>query len=207
MDSDRSDHLSGKQEHPEMLETTLRAEAISVFPQVPGQSMAAEELAGLRVELRDFIVAENARLQEVKDLLRSYGTPASQALLDQLTKAPGEVSRRVHDGELSPFEALEEMRDLCHQATILLATKERASRPISRVMNRAQILIQEMTKYSSMHTSDVIKLLSALEGTELKAQQAIRAMERAAQIDQSLKFESQARDHARLINTTQRAWR
>ena len=47
--------------------------SISVFPQSTGQpinqSMAAEELAGLRDELREFTRAENARLNEIKELL------------------------------------------------------------------------------------------------------------------------------------------
>jgi len=187
------------------------AEAISGFPQPTGQlitqGMADEELAGLRDELREFTRAENARLNEIKELLRSHGTPEALALIEQLNKAPREVSRKVQHGELSSFEALEVIRDLCHQATILLATKERATRPVSRVVHRAQVLIQEMTKYSSLHTSDVIKLLSALEGIEFDHKQAIRAMEKAAQIDQSLKFESIPRDHARLINTHKKAWR
>lgn len=187
------------------------AKAISVFPQPTGQlitqSMADEELAGLRDELRDFTRAENTRLNEIKELLRSHGTPEALALMEQLNKAPREVSRKVQYGELSSFEALEVIRDLCHQATILLATKERATRPVSKVEHRAQVLIQEMTKYSSMKTSEVIKLLSALEGTEFDHKQAIRAMEKAAQIDQSLKFESIPRGHARLINTHKRAWR
>ena len=187
------------------------AESISGFPQPTGQlitqSMADEELAGLRDELREFTRAENARLNEIKELLRSHGTPEALALIEQLNKAPREVSRKVQHGELSSFEALEEVRDLCHQATILLATKERATRPISRVTHRAQVLIQEMTKYSSMKTSEAIKILSSLEGVDIDKQQALRAMRKAAELDQSLKFEILKGGHARLRNTQKRAWR
>lgn len=186
------------------------AEAISGFPQPTGQlitqSMADEELAGLRDELRNFTRAENTRLNEIKELLRSHGTPEALTLLEQLNKAPREVSRKVQRGELSSFEALEEVRDLCHQATILLATKERATRPVSRVVHRAQVLIQEMTKYSSMKTSEAIKILSSLEGVDIDKQQALRAMRKAAELDQSLKFEILKDGHARLRNTQKRAW-
>ena len=186
------------------------AEAISVFPQPTGQlitqSMADEELAGLRDELRDFTRAENARLNEIKELLRSHGTPEALALMEQLNKAPREISRQVQYGELSSFEALEVIRDLCHQATILLATKERATRPVSRVTHRAQVLIQEMTKYSSMKTSEAIKILSSLEGVDIDKQQALRAMRKATELDQSLKFEKRKGGHARLRNTQKRAW-
>jgi hypothetical protein len=186
------------------------AEAISVFPQPTGQlitqSMADEELAGLRDELRDFTRAENARLNEIKELLRSHGTPEALALMEQLNKAPREISRQVQYGELSSFEALEVIRDLCHQATILLATKERATRPVSRVTHRAQVLIQEMTKYSSMKTSEAIKILSSLEGVDIDKQQALRAMRKATELDQSLKFEKLKGGHARLRNTQKRAW-
>jgi len=186
------------------------AEAISGFPQPTGQlitqSMADEELAGLRDELRNFTRAENTRLNEIKELLRSHGTPEALTLLEQLNKAPREVSRKVQRGELSSFEALEEVRDLCHQATILLATKERATRPVSRVVHRAQVLIQEMTKYSSMKTSEAIKILSSLEGVDIDKQQALRAMRKAAELDQSLKFEKLKDGHARLRNTQKRAW-
>ena len=186
------------------------AEAISGFPQPTGQlitqGMADEELAGLRDELREFTRAENARLNEIKELLRSHGTPEALALIEQLNKAPREVSRKVQHGELSSFEALEVIRDLCHQATILLATKERATRPVSRVVHRAQVLIQEMTKYSSMKTSEAIKILSSLEGVDIDKQQALRAMRKAAELDQSLKFEKLKGGHARLRNTQKRAW-
>jgi len=186
------------------------AEAISVFPQPTDQlitqSMADEELAGLRDELRDFTRAENARLNEIKELLRSHGTPEALALMEQLNKAPREISRQVQYGELSSFEALEVIRDLCHQATILLATKERATRPVSRVTHRAQVLIQEMTKYSSMKTSEAIKILSSLEGVDIDKQQALRAMRKATELDQSLKFEKLKGGHARLRNTKKRAW-
>jgi len=186
------------------------AKAISGFPQPTGQlitqSMADEELAGLRDELRNFTRAENTRLNEIKELLRSHGTPEALTLLEQLNKAPREVSRKVQRGELSSFEALEEVRDLCHQATILLATKERATRPVSRVVHRAQVLIQEMTKYSSMKTSEAIKILSSLEGVDIDKQQALRAMRKAAELDQSLKFEKLKDGHARLRNTQKRAW-
>jgi len=168
--------------------------------------MADEELAGLRDELRDFTRAENARLNEIKELLRSHGTPEALALMEQLNKAPREISRQVQYGELSSFEALEVIRDLCHQATILLATKERATRPVSRVTHRAQVLIQEMTKYSSMKTSEAIKILSSLEGVDIDKQQALRAMRKATELDQSLKFEKLKGGHARLRNTQKRAW-
>jgi len=186
------------------------AEGISGFPQPTGQlitqSMTAEELAGLRSELREFTQAENTRLNEIKELLRSHGTSEALTLLELLTKAPREVSRQVQYGELSSFEALEVIRDLCHQATILLATKERATRPVSRVVHRAQVLIQEMTKYSSMKTSEAIKILSSLESVDIDKQQALRAMRKATELDQSLKFEKLKGGHARLRNTKKRAW-
>jgi len=186
------------------------AKAISGFPQPTGQlitqSMADEELAGLRDELREFTQAENSRLNEIKELLRCHGTPEALALMEQLNKAPREVSKQVRYGELSSFEALEKVRDLCHQATILLATKERATRPVSRVVHRAHVLIQEMTKYSSMKTSEAIKILSSLEGVGIDKQQALRAMRKAAELDQSLKFEKLEGGHARLRNTQKRAW-
>jgi len=80
------------------------AKAISVFPQASGQNMADEELAGLRDELREFTKAENVRLNEIKELLRSHGTPEALTLIEQLNKAPREISRQVQHGELSSLK-------------------------------------------------------------------------------------------------------
>ena len=61
------------------------AEAISGFPQPTGQlitqSMADEELAGLRDELREFTRAENARLNEIKELLNPKAFSVFSALI------------------------------------------------------------------------------------------------------------------------------
>jgi len=158
---------------------------------------------GFQDNFSDFYSAERERVKNALSMLSKLpSTPELKELTARLRIRSKEIHSAKLRGQITPFHALEELRQMCDCAFTYLDQNPRPAEPLQKEVFRARLLIEGLERCdTSINTPEACKILSTVEGQRICPKQSLRAMRRAAALNPEVKFELGKKRKARIYKS------